>query len=168
MRTAAAAAVAASVVALDQLTKWAVVRAMPLWSEREVIPGLFSLVHSRNSGIAFGLLGSAGQVVRYALPVVIIVVVLLVMRQLARSGGDGLAGVGLAMLLGGALGNLTDRLVRGGEVVDFLDFYARWGGREHHWPSFNVADSCISIGAGLVILAEMLRSRRGAHAPNPD
>jgi len=168
MRTPVAAAVAASVVALDQLTKWAVVRAMPLWSEREVIPGLFSLVHSRNSGIAFGLLGSAGQVVRYALPVVIIVVVLLVMRQLARSGGDGLAGVGLAMLLGGALGNLTDRLVRGGEVVDFLDFYARWGGREHHWPSFNVADSCISIGAGLVILAEMLRSRRGTHAPDPD
>lgn len=168
MRAAAAAAVAASVVALDQLTKWAVVRHLPLWSEREVIPGLFNLVHSRNTGIAFGLLGSAGHMVRYVLPIVIILVVLMVMRQLARSGGDGIAGIGLAMLLGGALGNLTDRLLRGGEVVDFLDLYARWGGREHHWPAFNVADSCISIGAGLVILAELLRSRRGAHAPDPD
>jgi len=168
VKLGAAAALAAFVVALDQLTKWLVVATLPVWSERVVVPGLFNLVHSRNRGIAFGLLGSAGEAVRFVLPVVIVVVVTLVLRQLARTGGDGLAAFGLALLLGGALGNLTDRLVRGGEVVDFLDVYLRWGGREHHWPAFNVADSCISVGAGLVILAELLRSRKGAHAPDPD
>ena len=72
----------------------------------------------------------------------------------------------IALVLGGAIGNLADRLMRG-EVVDFINFYIRTGGREHEWPSFNVADSCITVGAALVILAELLATRH-KHAAQTD
>jgi len=162
-----AALVVATVVALDQLTKWLVVRSFAYGSERDVIAGLLRLVHTRNRGIAFGLLGSAGGVVQIGLLVVVVAVVGFLFAQLRRGGQDGLAGFGLVLVLGGALGNLIDRVVRG-EVVDFIDVYLRWGGAEHHWPSFNVADSAISTGACLVVLAELLRGRRNNRATGSD
>jgi signal peptidase II len=70
-------------------------------------------------------------------------------------------------VLGGAVGNLIDRLLRG-EVVDFLDVYVTAGGLERHWPAFNVADASISVGAGCVILAELLAAARAKRAPRPD
>lgn len=165
--TLRAAVVAAFVVLLDQLTKLWIVANVPFGGEREVIPGLFRIVHTRNRGIAFGLLGSAGPLVQTALLIAVVAVIVIVARQLRESGHDGLAGAGLALVLGGALGNLGDRLLRG-EVVDFLDFYLRTGGREHHWPAFNVADSAITVGAACVILAELVASRRGKRAAGSD
>jgi signal peptidase II len=164
MRPAAAAAIATGVVLLDQLTKTWVIAAIPLGSQRAVLPGFFRLVHTRNRGIAFGLLGSSGQVVQSLLLAVVVAVVGVLIWQLMRGDGDRLAGWGLSLVLGGALGNLADRLLRG-EVVDFLDVYVRVGGREHTWPTFNVADSCITMGAALVILAELVAARRKHAAP---
>jgi len=150
---------AAGVVVVDQLTKAWIVAALPHGSERDVVPGLFRLIHTRNRGIAFGLLGSSGPLVQTLLLVVVVAVVGVLIRQLLRGDGDRLAGAGLSLVLGGALGNLADRLLRG-EVVDFLDVYLRVGGRERSWPTFNVADSCITVGAAVVIVAELLAARR--------
>jgi signal peptidase II len=162
----AVALVAGAVVALDQFSKWLVVRAFPYGSERTVIPGLLRLVHTRNRGIAFGMLDSAGSAVQVGVLVVVVAVVSFLVFQLRRGGQGGLAGLGLVLVLGGALGNLVDRVVRG-EVVDFIDAYLRWGGAEHHWPSFNLADSAISVGATLVIVAELMRGRRDASVSGP-
>jgi len=166
VRPAAAAAVVGTVVLLDQLTKAWVVAALPYGAQRDVVSGFFRLVHSRNRGIAFGLFGSSGPLVQTLLLAVVVAVVGVLAWQLLRGDGDRLAGLGLSLVLGGALGNLADRLVRG-EVVDFLDVYLRIGGREHVWPTFNVADSCITVGAALVILAELLATRR-KHAAATD
>ena len=108
----------------------------------EELSAQVKLIWTSETAVAVRPLGAAGIVSFVAL-------------QLARAGGDGFAGVGLALVLGGAIGNIIDRVLRG-EVVDFLDFYLATGGREHHWPAFNVADSAISIGACCVILAEIL------------
>lgn len=158
---------AAAIVVLDQLSKAWIVATFPYGSEREVIPGLFSLVHTRNRGIAFGLLNSSGPVVQIGLLVVVTGVVAYLARHVWRSGQDGPAAFGLSLVLGGAVGNLIDRLLRG-EVVDFLDVYVTAGGLERHWPAFNVADASISVGAGCVILAELLAAARAKRAPRPD
>jgi signal peptidase II len=166
MRFRVALWLTAAVVAADQLTKAWIAMAYPLGTELEMVPGLFRLVHARNRGIAFGILGASGPAVQLALLIVVAGIVAFVAWQLARAGGDGFAGVGLALVLGGAIGNIIDRVLRG-EVVDFLDFYLVTGGREHHWPAFNVADSAISIGACCVILAEILTQLREKRAPRP-
>ena len=157
---------AAAVVALDQLTKAWIIATYPLGTELEIIPGFFRLVHARNRGIAFGILGASGPTVQLILLALVAGIVAFVAWQLTRAGGDGLAGAGLALVLGGAIGNIIDRVLRG-EVVDFLDFYLVTGGREHHWPAFNVADSAISVGACCVILAEILTHLREKRAPRP-
>jgi signal peptidase II len=147
--------VPAVVVLADQLTKFWIAATYPLGTELEIVPGLFRLVHTRNRGIAFGIFGASGPAVQLVLLIVVALIVAFVAWQLARAGNDGLAGVGLALVLGGAIGNIIDRVLRG-EVVDFLDFYVVTGGHEHHWPAFNLADSAISVGACCVILAEIL------------
>lgn len=166
MRLRVAFWLTAVVVAVDQLTKAWIVMDYPLGTELEIVSGLFRLVHARNRGIAFGILGASGPAVQLALLIVVAGIVAFVAWQLARAGGDGFAGAGLALVLGGAIGNIIDRVLRG-EVVDFLDFYLVTGGREHHWPAFNVADSAISIGACCVILAEILTQLREKRAPRP-
>jgi len=155
------------VAAVDQLTKAWIVSTYPLGTELEIVPGLFRLVHARNRGIAFGILGASGPTIQLALLLVVAGIVAFVAWQLTRAGGDGFAGVGLALVLGGAIGNIIDRVLRG-EVVDFLDFYLVTGGREHHWPAFNVADSAISVGACCVVLAEVLAHLKEKRASRPD
>ena len=167
MRLRGALWLTAAVVALDQLTKAWIVSTYPLGTELEIIPGLFRLVHARNRGIAFGILGASGPTIQLALLIVVVGVVAFVAWQLTRAGGDGFAGVGLALVLGGAIGNIVDRVLRG-EVVDFLDFFLVTGGSEHHWPAFNVADSAISVGACCVILAEVLSHMKEKRASRPD
>jgi len=162
----AAASLALAVVAADQLTKLWIVSTYPYGSEIDVVPGLFRIVHARNRGIAFGLFGSNGPAAQTLLLVAVVAIVGFVAWQLGRSGGDGLATAGLALVLGGALGNVIDRISRG-EVVDFLLFFVTVGGREHAWPAFNLADSAISVGAGCVILAEILSQMRSHRAPGP-
>ena len=122
---------------------------MPLYSSHDVIPGFFRLVHTRNTGIAFSLFADSGPLVRTILvPLISVAAVGLIIFMLWSSRNTGArTHAGLSLILAGAVGNLYDRAAYG-YVVDFLDFYV--GG--YHWPAFNVADSCITIGAGLILL----------------
>lgn len=163
MSVRAAALVATAVWLLDQLTKAWVVITLPLGFRGEAVGGFFRLVHVRNRGIAFSLLDEATPWVGVALQVLVAVVVVVLSVQLVRSRHDGWSAAGLALILGGAAGNLTDRLLRG-EVVDFLYFFIVTAGGELAWPAFNIADSAITTGAGVVVLGELLRSRRSRRA----
>lgn len=145
---------AAAVAIADQFTKWLLARAI---APGDVIPvtGFFNLVHVFNKGAAFSFLASAGGWQRVFFIGVTIAAVALIVYLLRRHGGERLFCLGLALILGGALGNLWDRVFLG-HVVDFLDFHAAgW-----HWPAFNVADSAITVGAGLLIVDTLLAGRR--------
>lgn len=142
--------IAGGVLILDQLTKLLVIGTFPLYSMRVVIPGFFNLVHVRNTGAAFSLLAGANtwwrQALFVGLTIVVVAVLLFGYRKLSRD--DYWTKTAYALISGGALGNLVDRL-RLGEVVDFLDFYIG----SYHWPAFNVADSAITIGACLLLIS---------------
>ena len=137
------------IVVLDQLTK-AIVRSMvPLHASVTVIPGFMDFTHVRNTGAAFGLLNAADFPFKTVLIGVIAVGALigvgLYAASLARH--EIMARVGLSLIIGGAAGNLIDRVVIG-SVVDFVDVY--W--RSYHFWAFNVADSAITVGATVMIL----------------
>jgi len=118
-----------------------------------IIPNFFQIVHVRNTGAAFGIgANSSSPIVPVLLNLGAITVFFIVVLYSLRSAlTDRVLQVGLHLILGGAIGNLIDRF-RFGSVVDFLDFYVTVGGREHHWPAFNVADSAICIGIALLFL----------------
>ena len=141
------------VFVLDQVSKSAISSWLPYGGSSSVIDGFFNLVHVRNTGIAFSLFADAAPWFReVVLPVAqsaIIVVILAFLWKVGESAR--LSRVALALVLGGAAGNLYDRLLHG-YVTDFLDFYLA----TYHWPAFNVADSAITTGAGLLILDSML------------
>jgi signal peptidase II len=137
------------VVALDQLTK-AVIRAkLPLHDSFNVIPGLFDLTHVRNTGAAFGMLNNIDFEYKAVLMVVVALLALGAVATYAFTlpPDQRLARFGLALILGGAIGNLIDRATAG-YVVDFVDVY--WRG-VHFW-AFNVADSAITVGVALMLL----------------
>jgi signal peptidase II len=148
----------AAIMLADQLTKWAVLAHFAPGERRE-LTGFFNLVLVFNKGAAFSFLADAAGwqtpiLVAFALVAAVIVSVLLM-----RSPGRRLFCAGLALILGGAVGNVIDRL-RFGYVVDFLDFHAgAW-----HWPAFNVADSAITVGAVLLILDGFRHHERRARA----
>lgn len=150
-------ALAAALIVLDRLTKIAVASAMPLYDSKPVIGGFFDLVHTRNTGIAFSLLNDAGPLVKDILiPLFSLAAVSLTVYLLWKSGPTTRRmQFGLTLILAGAAGNLYDRFAYG-YVVDFLDFYIG----AYHWPAFNVADSCITIGAGLLLLDSVAGSAR--------
>jgi signal peptidase II len=143
----------AVVIILDLWTKALVLARIDLHEAIQVIPNFFQLVHVRNTGAAFGIGANArSELVPILLNVGAIAVFCVVVVYALRSAvTDRVLQVGLHLILGGAIGNLIDRF-RFGYVVDFLDVYAVWGGREHHWPAFNVADSAICIGIVLLFL----------------
>lgn len=147
-------AVATVVVLLDQLTKVTIER---LFSYGDVLPvtGFFNLVLTYNKGAAFSFLASASGWQKQLLTAFGIVASLFIVYLLARHGTQRLFSLALALILGGAVGNVIDRLAYG-HVIDFLDFH--WRG--WHWPAFNVVDSAIVCGAALLILDELLRVRR--------
>lgn len=147
-------ALAALIVVIDQVAKWAVLAAFAPGG-RLALTGFFNLVLAFNKGAAFSFLAGAPGWQTPLFIAVAAVAIIVVSVLLARSPGDPLVCAGLALILGGALGNLIDRL-RYGQVVDFLDFHLS----DWHWPAFNVADSAITIGAGLLIFESLLR--RGA------
>ncbi|MBI1995710.1 MAG: signal peptidase II [Deltaproteobacteria bacterium] len=132
----------------DQLTKFIVDQSMPLHHSIPVIDDLFSLTYIRNTGAAFGIF--AGSAAAFRLPFLIVFslvaigFVIVMLRRLPEQE-TGLI-TALAFILGGAIGNLIDRLAYG-EVIDFLDFY--WSG--YHWPAFNVADSFITMGVAITV-----------------
>lgn len=151
-------ALAVLVVLADQATK-ALVLARFAAGERLELTPFFNLVLVYNKGAAFSFLSEAAGwqkplLVAFALAAAVIVSVLIVRRP-----GERLLCTGLALILGGALGNVLDRL-RFGQVVDFLDFHARG----YHWPAFNVADSAITVGAVLLILEGFVHRERRARA----
>jgi len=144
------------VVGLDQISKMYVSSVMSLYASYPVIDGFFNITYIRNPGAAFGFLANAAPVFRSLFLIVMsAAAIVMILWFLAKNKSAGrLLTFALALILGGAVGNLLDR-IRFGSVVDFLDFYiASW-----HWPAFNVADSAISVGAVLLIL-EMFRRKR--------
>ncbi|HLB94683.1 MAG TPA: signal peptidase II [Nitrospiria bacterium] len=149
---------AAAIVLLDQMTKAWIHKTMLLHQSIPVIPGLFNLTYIRNPGAAFGLFASGGGSLRSAFFIAVSVIALVVLSLLYTKAPreTWLLRFSLSLVMGGAIGNLIDR-IRLGEVVDFLDFYLG----SYHWPAFNVADSCITIGIGLLILHTMV-SRKTA------
>ncbi len=156
---------AAGLIALDQATKAAVGSSLPLHTSRPIIDGFFDLVHTRNTGVAFSLFADSGPLVKgIILPLVsgLAVVLVLVLFWKSESGPRRVR-YGLTLILAGAAGNLYDRLVYG-YVVDFLDFFVG----SYHWPAFNVADSCITIGAGLLVLDAVLTRGQDAQPAELD
>jgi len=145
---------AGAVIALDQATKIAIERAFE-FGDSTPITGFFNLVLTYNKGAAFSFLAAASGWQGTLFTYVGIAASLFIVYLLARHGTQRLFSTSLALILGGALGNVIDRLAYG-HVIDFLDFH--WRG--WHWPAFNVADSAIVCGAGLMILDEMLRLRK--------
>ncbi len=150
-------AAAALVLVLDQITKAVVAGRMALGESIPVIPGLLSLTYIRNSGIAFGILNNGSGNLKAVLLAVSAVLALafLVWLLLDQKKEDGLSGMIIGLVAGGAMGNLIDRL-RLGEVVDFIDAF--W--RTHHWPAFNLADSAISVGVVLLIARQFFQGIR--------
>jgi signal peptidase II len=143
------AAIAVLVLLGDQVTKSMVESAIPEHEVIPVIPGFFNLTHVRNGGAAFGLFADSPAPWKTVLLIVISAALLAsvvgVVWRSRRLQWE--AGVGLSLVLGGALSNLVDR-IRVGRVVDFLDFYVR----NYHWYTFNLADSAIVVGAGFLVL----------------
>jgi signal peptidase II len=154
--------VAAAVFVLDRLSKWLVERLVSFTDTHTVIPGFFDIVHSQNRGVAFGILNDSTAEWRTALLIALsaaaVIVVSLVLWNARRL--DPLPLWGLALILGGAAGNVFDRIVWG-QVTDFLEFYLG----QYHWPTFNVADSAIVIGSGLFLLDSLRSKRQAANAP---
>jgi signal peptidase II len=140
---------------LDQLSKLIILGLVRPHDTLAVVPGFFNIVLARNRGMAFGIMNrSQGHFTSYFL-VLATIVAIAILIYWARRQGEERTGVlfGLGLILGGAVGNLIDR-VRLGSVIDFLDFYL---GR-YHWPAFNLADSAITIGTILVAI-HMIRPR---------
>jgi signal peptidase II len=152
----------AAVVILDRATKLYIRSALPAHDSLPVIPGFFNIVHVENPGAAFGLLADSPGVWRTVVLVCVALVVLAAVggmlwkRRPAGAAETALADMGLALIFAGALGNLWDRIFRG-TVTDFLQFF--FGSWE--FPSFNVADIAINIGAGL-LLVDLWRRRKRA------
>jgi signal peptidase II len=147
-------ALAAVVVAVDQATKFAIETAFE-FGDRRPVTSFFNLVLTYNKGAAFSFLAGASGWQSTFFTIVGIAASLFIVYLLARHGTQKLFSLALALILGGAVGNVIDRIVHG-HVIDFLDFH--WRG--WHWPAFNVADSAIVTGAALLILDELRRVRR--------
>jgi signal peptidase II len=152
----------AGIIALDQLTKFAVRSTIPLYAKRSIIPNLLDFTHVQNTGAAFGVLNAADFPFKSVVMIVVAALALVAISLYARQLGhdERLSRYGLAFILGGALGNLIDRAISG-YVVDFVDVY--WG-TAHFW-AFNVADAAITAGAILVLLEMIGIGRR--HASHP-
>jgi signal peptidase II len=145
--------IVAAVIALDRLTKWLVIRHLPEAHEISVIPGVFQLSHWENTGAAFSMFADSSSPLRTLGLIGFAVAALLVVGFLLWKSGSALNSITLALslIMGGASGNLWDRVARG-TVTDFLDFYIG----QHHWPPFNIADSAIVIGSLLLMWKIMI------------
>jgi len=144
--------IAAAVIGLDRLTKWAVARYIPLNGSISIVPGLFHISHVENRGAAFGLFADSTFPWKIAALVGFSLIALVIVTVLLWKNGHTLSTttIGLSLILGGAAGNLWDRVVAG-RVVDFLHFYVG----SYTWPDFNVADSAIVVGA-ILLVSEIL------------
>ena len=141
------------ILLLDQWTKTMVVQKLHLYQRVEVIEGFFNIVHVRNTGGAFGIFGGEkgglGSILFVVVSLIAVGAVVFLFIKIKES--EKTLALSFSLILSGAVGNLVDRL-RYGEVVDFLDFHLS----TYHWPAFNIADSAICIGIGLIAL-ELLK-----------
>ena len=146
----------AGVLLLDQWTKRLVVQKLPLYRRVNVIQGFFNLTHIRNTGGAFGIFGGEKGGLGSILFVLVSLIAIgaIIFLFLKVKAHEKTLALSFSLILSGAVGNLIDRL-RYGEVVDFLDFHLF----SHHWPAFNIADSAICVGIGLMAL-ELLKGDR--------
>lgn len=149
---------------MDRLTKLWIEATVPLYGSFSVIPGFFDIVHTKNRGAAFGMFANSEHPARtflligVSLAVLVFIGVSLLRPGGSASGASRLTAAGLTLILGGALGNIYDRIMFG-EVTDFLEFYLG----DYRFAAFNVADSAITVGAALLIL-DMWRTRKQPHA----
>ena len=147
--------VSLAVLVVDQWTKWLIELHLPHHSAHPIVPGLVNLTHIRNNGVAFGLFATDGGGNPWLLTALGLGALAAVLAYFwLASSRDRVLLVALALVVGGALGNLIDR-VASGAVTDFIDVFVG----THHWPAFNVADSAISVGIVLMAL-DSLRSGR--------
>jgi signal peptidase II len=148
-------ALASIVFALDRITKRVIESRMSVFDTYTVIPGFFDLVHAKNRGAAFSMFADSTSPLRPFFLIGLSLAALILVAGILRKASslDKPTAIGLSLILGGALGNVFDRIVSGA-VTDFLDFYIG----ALHWPAFNVADSAIVIGSGL-LLVSLLRPK---------
>jgi signal peptidase II len=141
--------IALIVIVLDRWTKHLVAQRIALYSHIQIIPGFFRITHTENTGAAFSLFADSASPWRTGLLIAFSVIALLVVTVLLWKNNQAhiATGVGLSLIMGGALGNLWDRIARG-RVIDFLLFYVK----RYQYPVFNLADSAIVVGAGLLVL----------------
>jgi signal peptidase II len=156
--------IAAIVVLLDRWSKQLVAQRVALYTHIQVIPGFFRITHTENTGAAFSLFDNSTGPWKIALLVGFSVVALLVVSVLLWKNDPAhlATGVGLSLIMGGAVGNLWDRLARG-RVIDFLLVYVK----HYEWPVFNLADSAIVVGAGLLILEILFPKSGNREEPIP-
>jgi signal peptidase II len=149
------ATVALIIIILDQITKWFIIRSISLHDVYTVIPGFFNLVHIYNPGSAFGLFADHHSLFRNVFLLTASVVALCLILYLHHNTPEKypILSVGFALIFGGAIGNMIDR-IRLGYVIDFIDIYIG----TLHWPAFNIADSAITIG--MVIFAFYMLFRK--------
>jgi len=144
------------IVLIDQITKFYIASNFELYQSIEIIRGFFNITYIRNSGVAFGMFsnlkGSFIQIVFIAIYIIAIISILILYRET-----HGYSHIALSLIFSGAIGNLIDRIFRG-EVVDFMDFH--W--QNYHWPAFNVADSCITVGVGLLMISIIISNEQRA------
>ncbi|MES1258654.1 MAG: signal peptidase II [Acidobacteriota bacterium] len=152
---------AAGVFAADRWSKSIVEARFDAFDTKVVIPGFFNIVRSSNPGVAFGMFqeNPSAQRTLILVAVSILAVLILAFMLWRIDKQDRCTAAGLSLIFGGALGNVYDR-ARAGAVTDFLDFHAG----TYHWYVFNVADSAICVGAGLLILSMLLANRKEAGA----
>jgi signal peptidase II len=150
--------IALAVLLLDRWTKHVVAQRIRLYAHIQVIPGFFQLTHTENTGAAFSLFANStlpwktGLLIAFSVIALVVVSILLWKNNQSHT----ITGIGFALIMGGALGNLWDRLAHG-RVIDFLLFYV-----EHYqWPVFNLADSAIVVGAGLLVLEMLFHKSSG-------
>lgn len=153
-----------AVVVADQWSKWLVERHLPLHQPMEVIPGLLNFTHIKNTGVAFGMFAANGSWTGTAILTILGMIALAVVGAYFwhTSSEDTLILTSLSLILGGAVGNLLDRIAAG-SVTDFVDAYLG----TYHWHTFNLADSAITIGICLMALEILLTGKRSSTDRSP-
>jgi signal peptidase II len=155
------------IVTADRLTKIAVLDHLEHGTWMPILPGI-TLTHVHNPGIAFSLFADGGPVTRAILHLVIFTAVVVIAWMVVQHGRrSAFAGFAFGLILGGAVGNLIDRVLYSW-VLDFIHLWVRLGDRTLSWPDFNVADSAITVGAVLLVAIELRPSQRTDNAPDSD
>jgi signal peptidase II len=149
------------VLVLDQITKYLIQTHVRLNDSITVVPGFFNITHVRNKGAAFGILSTLPEFWRSAFFITVTLVAVAAISALIIKTHERLLVYAFSLIAGGAIGNVVDR-IRYGEVVDFIQWYIK----SYYWPSFNVADSAISIGVVLLAFEMLFGTSAKSQAPN--